>query len=349
MIGLFRENQATRPTTPTRESERDLFVSALFPPQPETGDKPKPGSDKATSEKPAEKKADAPNQWTVKGTKDGGITSFGMTAEYKVSADEFKKANPKIDPKTVEVDKDKTFTVRHPTTGELDEGWKVKSKEKDGSLTLTRDYTMDLKTREGKAQAGLVQGMKHVPDSFLKKLDEKVKELPPNLISSLERNGYKIIAATNIPEAIPALADLTPRGWPKDLSFFESDGTHDSVSKRIIAPMRMGREGSAEPVTRDNVVLHQVGHALDHAHGFLSSKPEFVEAYNKDMAAIFDKRHPIYKYFSQKEENAGRQEVFASMFGVALGKPENETDMDYLQRHFPNSLEVVKKQMKEIK
>ncbi len=346
MIGLLQEGSSK--TTRARELERDLLVSALFPPPAETGEKPKPTSDKPVEEQPAEKKAEGPNKWSVKGTKDGGITTFGLTAEYKVSADEFKRANPQVDPKTVEEGKDQTYKLRHPTTGEIDDVWKVKSNEKDGSLTLTRDYTMDVQTRKGKGHTGLVQGTKAVPDEFIERLEKKLKELPPHLGASLERHGYKIIAATDIPEAIPALADLTPRGWPKDLSFYDSDGTHDNVSKRIIAPMRIGREGSAEPVFRDNVVLHQVGHALDFAHG-LSSKPEFVAAYNKDMAAVWDKRHPIYKYFSQKEENAGRQEVFASMFGVALGKPENESDMKYLQTNFPNSLEVVKKQMKEIK
>lgn len=293
----------------------------------------------------ADKKTDVvTNQWTVSGETKPGVDRLSLTSEYRVSEADFKKANPDIDPKLI--DTTGNFKVKHPTTGAVDDGWKVKSRGKDGSITMTRDYNFDVQAR--KDHDGVLEAMPGVPESFTKHVQKKIDEMPPNVIANLQKHGYKIIAAPTIPDAMPELDKLTPRGWPGDMTFLDSDGTHDDVSKRIIAPMRFRNGQDIEPAMRENVVTHQVGHALDFANGFLSAKPEFIDAYKKDMAAILNKDTSIVKYLSQPD-GVGRQETFAAIFGLVTTGPENESDRKFLTRSFPNVIKVVENQIKELK
>ncbi len=297
---------------------------------------------KLLTDKP--KSGDSANKWTSAGEVKTGVNRLSLKSEYRVSAEQFKQANP--DSNLEKLDTTGSFKVKHPTTGAVDDGWTVKERGQDGSLTLTRNYSFDVQAR--KDHSGVLEAMPGVPESFTKQVQRKIEEMPPNVVASLQRNGYKIIAAATIPDAMPELEKLTPRGWPADSKFINSDGTHDDVSKRIIAPMRFMREGEMEPVMRDNVVTHQVGHALDFAHDFLSSKPEFLDAYKKDMAAIRDKESPVVKYLSQPN-GIGRQETFAAIFGLVTTGPENESDTRFLRQSFPNVIKVVEKQIKDLK
>lgn len=322
----------------SNESAHFVDVIALFQDSSDRkADKPKPEAETA-------KKTDATNQWSVTGQPKPGVDRLSITSEYRVSEDEFKKANPGV--KTEAIDTTGSFNVKHPTTGAVDEGWKFKSREKDGSVVMTRDYIFDVQSK--KDHGGVLESMPGIPESFTKHVAKKLDEIPPNVIANLNKHGYKIIAAATIPDAMPELEKLTPRGWPEDMKFINSDGTHDDVSKRIIAPMRFLNNGEMEPVMRDNVVTHQVGHAIDFANGFLSAKPEFVQAYEKDMRAILNKDSSIVKYLSQPN-GIGRQETFAAIFGLVTTGPENESDRKFLTRSFPNVMKVVEQQIKDLK
>jgi len=304
------------------------------------------GRDTALGASTTEKGAVELNRWRHSGSPQEGVDTLKLSSEYKVSKESFEKANPEMAGKFSELATTGSYKLWHPTTGQVDDGWRLKGRNPDGTVTFSKDYQFDVKA--GEHSKGVVEAMPGVPRDYVDQVERKLKQVPPHLMESLEKKGYKVIVAATIPDAVPALAKLTPRGWPEDMTFFDSDGTHDDVSKRIIAPMRVMRDGQLDAVTRENVVVHQVGHALDFAHGFLSSDPEFVKAYDRDMAAIFDKKHPIYQYFAQPN-GPGRQETFASLFGLALNMPENETDRSYLTRNFPNTMKVVREQMKNIK
>lgn len=296
-----------------------------------------------TAEADGPKKIES-NKWTASGQSQPGIDRLTITSEYRVSQTEFQKANP--DAKIDTLDTTGSFKVMHPTTAAIDDGWKFKSREKDGSINLTRDYNFDVQAK--KVHDGVLEAMPGVPESFTKHLEKTINDIPPNVLSNLKNCGYKIIAAATIPDAMPELEKLTPRGWPEHMKFINSDGTHDNVSKRIIAPMRFLNDGEMEPVMRDNVVTHQVGHAIDFGNRFLSARPEFVEAYDKDMRAISNKDSSIVKYLSQPD-GVGRQETFAAVFGLVTTGPENESDRKFLTKSFPNVIKVVEKQIKELK
>lgn len=301
-------------------------------------------TEKKKPEAEAEKKPNVTNQWNASGEVKPGVDRLAIKSEYRVSEADFTKANPDV--KVDKLDTTGSFNLKHPTTGAVDGGWKFKSREKDGSITLTRDYDLDVQAK--KDHGGVLEAMPGIPESFVKHVQRKIDEMPPNVVSALKKHGYKIVAAATIPDAMPELEKLTPRGWPEDMKFINSDGTHDDVSKRIIAPMRFLNNGEIEPVMRENVVTHQVGHALDFANGFLSATPEFIEAHKRDMAAILNKDSDMVKYLSQPN-GVGRQETFAAVFGLLTTGPENERDRKFLMQSFPNVRKVVEQQIKDLK
>lgn len=294
----------------------------------------------------AEDKEKNANQWEFDSSPKDGVDRLKLRSEYKVSREDFFKANPKLENKIPQGDENKNLKLRHPTTGQVDDHWSMKSENKDGSITLTREYEIDVQAKED--HQDLIEALPGVPSSFTEQLNRKLMEMPDNVRNSLKRHGYKIVAAPTIPDAIPGLENLTPRGWPAHKNFYNSDGTHDDVSKRIISPMRYLRGENMAPVMRENVLTHQVGHALDFAHGFLSSTPEFIEAYNKDFQRLQGSTDPRARYLSQAK-GVGRQETFAAIFGQVLTGPENERDREFLTTNFPEVTKVVKNQIKKLR
>ena len=297
------------------------------------------------SEQKRETTEGSKNQWKFDRTTREGIDRLTLRSAYEVKEADFLAANPALGGKVPEPGGEKQFKLRHPTTGQIDDCWKLVANEK-GVLRLERDYEVEVQSKD--KHDGLLESMPGVPASFEKQLQKKLDEIPENVKESLARHGYKIIAARTIPDAIPELETLTPRGWPDDMTFYNSDGTHDDVSKRIIAPLMFDNNGDRQLVYREDVLTHQIGHALDFAHGFLSAKPEFVDAYDKDMARLKGSRDRRVQYLSQAD-GVGRQETFAALFGLVLTGPENESDRDFLKQSFPSVLEVVKNQIKELK
>ncbi len=293
------------------------------------------------------------NQWEFAGSARRGVDRMRMQSSYTVPNRDFFAANPTLERRMPEPGGTERYSLRHPTTGQVDTGWTLSSVDR-GNVTLTRSYEIEVQSREN--HDGLIEALPGVPERFQRQLQDKLNELPENVRNSLARHGYRIIAAPTIPDAIPELARLSPRGWDRDLSFLNSDGTHDDVSKRIIAPMRFRVNGEMVDVDRENVLTHQVGHALDFAHNFLSSRDEFIRAYTRDMEGIRNRekrenaREADYRveYLSQAS-GVGRQETFASIFGLLTTGPENESDRVFFERNFPSVIEVVRQQIKDLK
>lgn len=288
------------------------------------------------------------NRWQADGRSDKqGFDKLALRANVEVPLDELRKTNPDLPESVLEMKLGGSYKLRHPTTGEVDSDWSLdKVKESTGTAKLTRTYKIDVQHKDD--HTGLIERMAGVPESFADDLQKKLDELPKNVLANLDKAGYKIIAATTIPNAMPTLDGLTPRGWPKKMTFENSDGTHDNMSKRIIAPMRFKPGDEWEPVFRPEVLVHQVGHAVDFANGFLSASKPFKDAYTEDMARVIDTRNPVLKYLSQPG-GIGRQETFAALFGMALTGPENEHDRHLLEKTFPRTIEVVKDQIRALK
>lgn len=300
------------------------------------------------------------NSWKQadrKGEKD----QIKLEASRSVSFSELKKYNPELNEKTLKEQIGKSnLKMRHASTNELDGGWSLSGINADGSLQLQKNYELEVNAtkKDRKGSESLIESLPGVPESHRKALEKKLSELPENVLKALSDSGYKIIAARKITDAIGSLEGKTPRGWPKDSTFDNSDGTHDNLRRLIIAPL-IYDEGKNDwtPVQRPEVVVHQIGHALDHALGKLSNDPEFQRAFKRDMEVLAkkdwlmtDREKLIYEYFNQAEgpekgERPGSEECFASLFGLLLTGPENPQDKKPFNDNFPNTIAVVKKQI----
>ncbi len=292
--------------------------------------------------------------WHSDGQLREGIDKLSMTAVLNVSSSEFEQQNPAAKGKLSELIGKDGFKMRHATTGELDSGWKLAGINKDGALRLSKDYKLEVESQS--KHDGLIETLPGVPADHTKALQRKLDELPQNVLQALQDKGYKIIATRTNSQAIPELKSLTPRGWDKSNTFDDSDGTHDNVRKVILAPLFVGGN---ELVNRPDVLVHQIGHALDHSFGKLSNDPQFQESFKKDMQAMNKDwalgahEKAIYNYFDQKEgpgkgERPGSEECFAALFGMILTGPENPGDEKIFQKYFPNTIKVVRDQIKKL-
>ncbi len=274
-----------------------------------------------------------------------------------LSAEEFKNQNPGFDGRA-NSSSGASFNVRHASTGEIDSGWKVDAQGSDGILRLSKQYSIDVSAKT--SHDGLLESTPDVPKEHIKGLEAKLSELPPNIRKALSDKGYKILAASTNTDAIPELKGLIPRGWPADTTFDNSDGTHDNLRRLILAPVRFKSGADFVPVDRDNVVVHQIGHALDHAFGKLSNAPEFQKAFKAEMEKLAQKgpfmnerEKAIYNYFNQKDgpgkdERPGSEEAFASLFGLVLTGPENEEDRQPFENNFAETIKIVRQQIKAL-
>lgn len=323
----------------------DSIAAEIFKPQP------------SITRKEVSAAKEKENQWSPKDSNSASKSSdyIQNKAAVTVSSSEFVRNNPGLKDKPAsEWDKSGTYKVRHATTSEVDGGWKIKGVSSDGSIELQKSYQLEVAKK--KDHDGLLESIPGVPDKHIKALEAKLAELPDNVKDALKSAGYKIVATRFNTDAIPELKGLHPRGWDPSSDFNTSDGTHDSVRRLILAPYAFIPQNKVEDVSRPDVLVHQIGHALDHALGKLSNKPEFQEAFAKDMQKMAKKEldereEAIFTYFSQhrgpvKGENPGSEECFASLFGLVLTGPENPGDRKAFESNFSNTIEVVKKQIK---
>ncbi len=310
------------------------------------------GAERTTVAKAAET-SEHENRWIL--SKAGEHTdTLSMAAVVNISASEFFRDNPDIraqcggDP--TKASKAAQYKLWHASTGEVDSGWRIRefNGEKD-RLVLTKTYNCQVEHRAN--HDGLVEVVPGTAPALRERIEKKLAELPPNVISALQAAGYKIIVANWIEDALPSLKGLTPRGWERNQTFRNSDGTEDNVTRRIVIPAMWVVDGRPAEARRLDEVVHQIGHALDFARGagdgFLSADKAFVTAYEREIARL-DKNDDVVRYFSQPG-GAGRQEVFATLFGLALTGPEIPSMRKWLSDAFPETLSVVRSQIRELK
>ncbi len=299
------------------------------------------------------------NQWRSNSKVSDKTDRISIKASVILDPLEFRRLNPTATNfEQLIHSKDKAeFKVRHATTGEIDSGWKLDSIDNKGNLVLSKNYSMEVQAKN--KHDGLVEAIPNVPERHIKALEEKLAQLPENVKEALKKAGYKIIATRFNTDAIPELKDLSPRGWDKNSNFDTSDGTHDNLRRVILAPYLYKPWQASEAVDRPEVLVHQIGHALDHAYGKLSNDPDFQKAFITDLEKMsarqdLDQREKaIFQYFSQKngpvkDERPGSEECFASLFGLVLTGPENEIDKKPLEKNFPETIEVVRKLIKKL-
>lgn len=191
-----------------------------------------------------------------------------------------------------------------------------------------------------------------VSDSFHRQTEDATRTIPNQVWETLEQSGWRVQLAEFVVDAAPSLRGVRPRGWPRNLTWENSDAIHLPTSKLLVVAEKR-RNSSGEIVSSSRVagvLRHELGHAFDMAVGgnlqFLSSRADFVRAYHLDVQNLSVDQREIYKYYLQGVR-AGWQESFAEAFAVALGGGSSDVDPEDFKMAFPSVVKFVRKVIDE--
>ena len=147
-----------------------------------------------------------------------------------------------------------------------------------------------------------------------------IEALPAPVLDLFGRDGTRFVVGEKMADYDADLAKEKPRGWPEGTTWANAEGLHEWAKKEVVALRTMVHPSSGETVVsgrRQGVLRHEAGHGFDRVLGHASLHPDFVAAYNKDVAAI-DPREGGLVYYLQAG-SAGREEVFAEVFAQVHG------------------------------
>jgi hypothetical protein len=135
-------------------------------------------------------------------------------------------------------------------------------------------------------------------------VDEVVK-IPRGGLEALKKKGTRIVVChDSVTDVMTELKGVAPRGWPPGMTWDSVPGLFDSGGNRVIVATRGGKV----PPTGDghgsaNLVIHEVGHAIDAAGGGMSNSADFLQARAKDVAKL--------SAYETQAGTAGQEETFA--------------------------------------
>lgn len=141
---------------------------------------------------------------------------------------------------------------------------------------------------------------------------DRVAMLPMSVMQELSAHGVKVaVGRGSVTDVMTELKGVQPRGWPPGTSWNDVPGLHDPSKKRVVVATEAhagGRRISTGHGSAD-LVLHETGHALDHARKSESKSQAFRAAYEKDKARML-----LGTYLLQPGD-AGLSEAYAESFG----------------------------------
>lgn len=185
-----------------------------------------------------------------------------------------------------------------------------------------------------------------VSEAFHQETADATESIPTQVWQTLEQSGWRVQVAEFVVDAAPSLRGVRPRGWPRNMTWENSDAIHLPTSKLlVVAEKRRDSTGNIVSSSRvPGVLRHELGHAFDMAMGgtsrFLSSKREFVSAYLRDTRQLTTEQRATFDYYLQGDR-AGWQEAFAEAFAVALGGGSSDVEADDFRAAFPEVMAYV--------
>ncbi|MBC8350767.1 MAG: hypothetical protein H8E66_02190 [Planctomycetes bacterium] len=187
-----------------------------------------------------------------------------------------------------------------------------------------------------------------VSDRFRRETKTAGQSVPPVVWKTLGDAGWKVQLAEFVVDAAPSLRGVRPPGWPRHLTWDNSDAIHLPKSKLLVlAEKRRNRTGKIVPSSRvAGVLRHEIGHAFDMAAGSsgqkLSASPQFVRAYQQDTSRIVPSHRESLGYYLQGNR-IGLEETFAEAFAVSLGGGSSDIEATAFESHFSQVMAYTQK------
>jgi len=149
-------------------------------------------------------------------------------------------------------------------------------------------------------------------DSALVSLDAMAKNHPNALEALVKNDHWVVINPRSAGEYFPDLAGQHPRGYSAPATYEDCAGLFkvEAVGATVFI-------GDTVQHGSQDVVGHEIGHALDHIAGYPSTQSgDFESSFNRQWsAAVTEMGSRISPYYRQMD-GAGSQEMFAEAFAI---------------------------------
>jgi hypothetical protein len=195
--------------------------------------------------------------------------------------------------------------------------------------------------------SALVRSHPQLGTPFLQQAESAMRSVPENVWAGIRQAGWRVHLAEFVVDAAPQLRNTRPRGWPTNFTWSQTDAVN-LPDTRVLILAEKRRRRSGEVVTSDRVsgvFRHELGHAFDmiadRRYAFRSSNPQFIRAYQNDVAQFGEDQDRELAYYLQGC-SAGRQEAFAEAFAILLGGGSDVTKATQFEQAFPRVLEYLR-------
>jgi HK97 family phage prohead protease len=183
--------------------------------------------------------------------------------------------------------------------------------------------------------------------SFQADFARAVRDIPPRAAKTMADAGIKVRAGARITQLKPELKGVHPRGWPRGMTWDTAEGLYDRAQKAVHITEFYRPVGSKKFVPSGRirgVLLHESGHAFDHALGYPSNfSTAYIDAYADDVKQMAKDEKFSLGYYLQKGK-AGRSEAFAELFARNVDVGAGAARQD-IREFFPNASRLVKQAM----
>jgi hypothetical protein len=142
----------------------------------------------------------------------------------------------------------------------------------------------------------------------------ELMRLSPKERVDVDTHATVVVCRNAVTEHLTHLKGVKPRGWPPGSTWDGVPGVFAGATNEVVVATK--KPGVLDHAGSKNVVLHEVGHALDWQQGLLqtqSDKSEFIAAWSLDYGSL-----PSYL---QQTPPAGPSEAFAESLAMRRMDP----------------------------
>jgi len=176
-----------------------------------------------------------------------------------------------------------------------------------------------------------------------------LQSVPPNVVAFLQAKGCHIYITPTMIDKEPGLLNSQPRGYEQGKTYKNVPACFDGRDVIVCNYALRGSDDWEPTADPGGSVKHELGHAIDHYMGWITSKDDFKLVYYKDCGKAEPELKERLQYFVQKAEG-GPSECFAecvcTIFGGRSFDKQKTTDV---KACFPNVIRYIEKKMEELK
>lgn len=168
--------------------------------------------------------------------------------------------------------------------------------------------------------------------------------VPKSVKNQLHAFGFKVTITPTILELDPSQAQDRPSAYIHGGGIDNCPGYYDPNDKEIVIPERVSYNNAPPTLNRSvmDTMLHELGHAFDHARGYISHSEQFRKVYNEENSRLSNSVREEQYYFTQGGDH-GPREAFAELFSIQCASQAGvEHRNEELGAHFPQSAQYIK-------